>query len=115
MDTPLSIEGVVVLQRSEGPDADACICCEGAHVYSCAIRPEPFDTPWQRGATSVHDWVNWMVSTHSTDWEGKRVRVVLEVIESEEGLSEGEARSEAAEEHLGGDTAGSASASGASR
>ena len=35
------IEGVMRFRRSQGEDADKCVCCEGAHVFNRYLEIVP--------------------------------------------------------------------------
>jgi hypothetical protein len=65
-----SVEGVVCFRREQ---SDACICCEGRHVYSRYIQ---FDAP---GVGDLLDAVRPFYSLPGV--EGQRVRLTVETVE----------------------------------
>jgi hypothetical protein len=72
----VSLEGSISFLRSTKPDAERCQCCVGPHIFSSAVELE-------RGV-SVAKFVNDFATLKRDGkpvFEGKRVRVTVEIIE----------------------------------
>lgn len=83
--TPAVLEGIVRFHRGSGPNADACHCCDGPHIYGYRVEVEPFPVP-ATGLEGCHtnQWLDGWLSSHRRDGiEGKRVRLSIEVIEDD--------------------------------
>jgi hypothetical protein len=71
------VDGVVVYKRSEGAGKN-CVCCDGDHVYSCAIV---YDEKAERpDDTALDELIRRF--THQVENEGKRVRVTIAALPS---------------------------------
>ncbi len=77
------VEGVVTFMRSQsdGPlfDADDCICCDGPHIFARCIDVEP--EPGRAAGVTRKHYSAWISDAlFDNGLEGRRVRVVLEVL-----------------------------------
>jgi hypothetical protein len=74
-----SVEGVVAFMRSEReePPADACVCCDGPHIFARGIDIEDEPGPG-RERPHFRDYISRALFDNSL--EGRRVRVSLEVL-----------------------------------
>ena len=79
----MSGEGEIIVQmrwlRSEGKDADACICCEGPHVYAYLPDVVSSDYPWKYNI--MNDFVGHAHRAFTRFPEGAKVRVRFEQVE----------------------------------
>lgn len=83
------MEGVIVYQRPQGSTGGKCCCCDGGHVSSRYIEIPGTAPHWKRqGAKhSAEDFiVEWLDGHRGNEFEGRRVRVSIELVE-DEGLS----------------------------
>lgn len=78
-----SIEGRIFFMRSEDKRAHGCICCDGAHVFCRAVDWKPWETFRPEHLGNDAGVLVDVVATDHDEYEGKRVRVTVEVLDDE--------------------------------
>jgi hypothetical protein len=76
-----SVEGLVILGRSD-PESEKCLCCSGEpHIYMVLVDISPWQSVYGSHRKQLQDWISDFLSARKLELEGKRVRVTIEVLE----------------------------------
>jgi len=77
-------EGTIVLNRITGLHNE-CTCCDGPHIYQSYVSMADCFDPWNRPLLTASQFVDDFVGGKGPDkkprYEGKRVRITVEIID----------------------------------
>ena len=75
-----SIEGRIRFMRSE-PRDPTCGCCDGPHIFCRTVDFDPWETNHPEHFGNDANILVYAVATDHNAYEGKRVRVTVEVLD----------------------------------
>jgi hypothetical protein len=80
-----SAEGEIVIHRSDETEPKVCICCKGPHIFGRHVVLEGLVDYWGRPVTDSKWFVDDFACQKGPDkeplYEGKRVRVTVEILD----------------------------------
>lgn len=86
-------EGSILFMRSEGADADRCVCCDGPHIFGSTVVLQGLVDGWGHAVKDPRAFVKNFATKKGPDkkplYEGRRVRVTVEILPPARPATEG--------------------------